>query len=162
MVGEEHLEAAAKEVRRYMQENTCGFCRRKAEAINRAIIGLKDVTAEAQQLAAKIQARKELAGIEKETLVEPMVKPVVEPRPKAMFSQQTRERIRALKPEPIPESLAPKVTYYPPAHKEPARAIVEPKAKLKPIMEEKGVLGFGLTDLVRSRPRLKDIIYTGD
>lgn len=161
MVGEEHLETAAKEVQRYMQETSCGFCQRKAEAINRAIIGLKDVTAEAQQLAAKIQARKELAGIEKETLV-PMVKPPVEPRPKAIFSQQTRERIRALKPEPLLESLAPKVTYYPPAHKEPARAIVEPKAKLKPIMEEKGMLGFGLTDLVRSRPRLKDIIYTGD
>lgn len=160
MVGEEHLETAAKEVQRYMQETSCGFCQRKAEAINRAIIGLKDVTAEAQQLAAKIQARKELAGIEKETLV-PMVKPPVEPRPKAIFSQQTRERIRALKPEPL-ESPAPKVTYYPPTHKEPARAIVEPKAKLKPIMEEKGMLGFGLTDLVRSRPRLKDIIYTGD
>jgi len=161
MVGEEHLETAAKEVQKYMQETSCGFCQRKAEAINRAIIGLKDVTAEAQQLAAKIQARKELAGIEKETLV-PMVKPLVEPRPKAIFSQQARERIRALKPEPLLESPAPKVTYYPPTHKEPARAIVEPKAKLKPIMEEKGVLGFGLTDLVRSRPRLKDIIYTGD
>ncbi len=161
MVGEEHLEAAAKEVQRYMQGNTCGFCRRKAEAINRAIVGLKDVTAEAQQLAAKIEARKQLADIEKET-VEPMVKPLVEPRHKAIFSQQTRERIRALKPEPVLESPAPKVTYYPPTHKEPARAIVEPKAKLKPIMEEKGMLGFGLTDLVRSRPRLKDILYTGD
>lgn len=75
MTGEEYLEQAAQALKRYIDDNTCGFCKRKAEGINRAIIGLRDVTGEAEELAKKIELRRELAAIGRESPTVPMSGP---------------------------------------------------------------------------------------
>jgi len=144
MTGEEHLEEAAVAVKKYMDKSECGFCQRKAENINRAIIGLRDLTAEAQELAAKIKASKELAAMGNPTAVKPNTQ-----------ISRARERVASMRTSPVLP--APKATYYPPTRTETAKAIVKP-AKITAT----DTIGLGLRDLVRTRPKLKDIIYTGD
>lgn len=155
MTGEEHLEEAARSVKKYMDESECGFCQRKAESINRAIIGLKDLTAEAQELAAKIKAKKELSAMGK-----PEHAPVQAPSAPQVSPQIERARARValmreapVPPEPTP---APKVTYHPPTKTETAKATVIPAKN--PVLSD----GLGFRELIRGRPRLKDVIYTGD
>ena len=142
MTGEEHLEEAAKAVKKYIDESGCGFCQRKAENINRAIIGLKDLTSEAQVLAQKIKASKELSAMG------------TPEQPNTQISR-ARERVASMRPAAVP---APKVTYYPPSRTETAKAVVIP-AKTP---ATNTTIGLGFRELVRARPKLKDIIYTGD
>lgn len=93
MTGEQHLEEAARAMKRYIDENTCGFCKRKADGINRAIIGLRDVTGEAEELAKKIEERRELAAIDKKPTTMPsMPSP---PTPKTTDYSEIRARLRA-------------------------------------------------------------------
>ena len=90
MTGEQHLEEAARAMKRYIDENTCGFCKRKADGINRAIIGLRDVTGEAEELAKKIEERRELAAIDKKPTTMPSP-----PTPKTTDYSEIRARLRA-------------------------------------------------------------------
>lgn len=130
MTGEEHLEEAARALKRYIDENTCGFCKRKAEGINRAIVGLRDVTGEAQELAKKIEERKELASIDrKPTTMPSMPSP---PIPKTDYSE-IRARLRARQAQ-----------------------------KVIPQKSSEEVKDESFLDMIKNRPRAKDILYLGE
>lgn len=131
MTGEEHLEEAARALKRYIDENTCGFCKRKAEGINRAIIGLRDVTSEAQELAKKIEERRELATIDgKPTAMPPMPSP---PIPKTPDYSEIRARLKARQAQ-----------------------------KVIPQKSSEEVKDESFLDMVKNRPRIKDVLYLGE
>lgn len=159
MVGEEHLEEAAQALKKYIDVNTCGFCKRKAEGINRAIIGLREVTGEAQQLAAKIQERKELAGIDG-GLKQPQPKPMpsYEPRPPTIptnnplppyISPQQAPKQHPILSEDMKKRIAAKRTPQVATRSESSIHIEEESSQ-------------SIRDMLRNRPKIKDIFYLGD
>ena len=131
MTGEQHLEEAARAMKRYIDENTCGFCKRKADGINRAIIGLRDVTGEAEELAKKIEERRELVAIDRNPMaMSPVPFP---PIPKTPDYSEIRARLKARRAQ-----------------------------KVIPQKSSEEVKDESFLDMIKNRPRVKDVLYLGE
>jgi hypothetical protein len=155
MVGEEHLEEAAQAMKKYMDVNRCGFCKRKAEGINRAIVGLREVTGEAQQLAKKIEERKELAGIDA---------PKTAPPRSFHLSDETKKHLAPSSQFP-PQQYGVYPTTVPRLSEEAKKRIVTKFAPQVATRSESSIVEedkTGLRDMLRNRPKIRDIFYLGD